>query len=310
MANKKISQLTSATTPLTGSEQVPLVQSSQTKKATTSDVFNYGGSPLFQPDILYFGGTSCAALSVDATSDGNYTNNIFGSTEINAPNLTTISLAISLTGSNNGQETGFNSPLQTISMPLLSTIGANLIPDMYAIYIEYWEDLTTIDFSSLITSNGKIYIADNQSLTTINLQNLQTVQSYINIYNCDSLISTSFPLLESVSNGIAVRYCNSLTSINIPNLTTCVNGGFQANGNTSLTTLNISSITTYSGYFDASNCALNQTSIDGILNQLANVVVLTNEYVDLSGGTNAAPSVTGATYVAILTGAGCTVTTN
>ena len=40
MADKKISQLT-ATTTLTGAEQVPLVQSSETKKATVSDITNH-----------------------------------------------------------------------------------------------------------------------------------------------------------------------------------------------------------------------------------------------------------------------------
>jgi hypothetical protein len=38
MADLKISQLTSATTPLAGTEQVPLVQSSTTKKTTVNDL--------------------------------------------------------------------------------------------------------------------------------------------------------------------------------------------------------------------------------------------------------------------------------
>lgn len=38
MADLKISQLTSATTPLAGTEQVPLVQSSSTKKTTVNDL--------------------------------------------------------------------------------------------------------------------------------------------------------------------------------------------------------------------------------------------------------------------------------
>jgi hypothetical protein len=38
MADLKISQLTSATTPLAGTEQVPLVQSNATKKTTVNDL--------------------------------------------------------------------------------------------------------------------------------------------------------------------------------------------------------------------------------------------------------------------------------
>lgn len=40
MADKKISQLTAATA-LTGLEQIPLIQSSETKKATVSDITNH-----------------------------------------------------------------------------------------------------------------------------------------------------------------------------------------------------------------------------------------------------------------------------
>lgn len=40
MADKKISQLTTATV-LTGSEQIPLIQSSETKKATVSDITSH-----------------------------------------------------------------------------------------------------------------------------------------------------------------------------------------------------------------------------------------------------------------------------
>lgn len=38
MADKKISALTSATTPLTGAEQVPMVQSGTTTKSTVNDI--------------------------------------------------------------------------------------------------------------------------------------------------------------------------------------------------------------------------------------------------------------------------------
>ena len=44
MADKKISQLTAATTPLAGTEELPIVQSSTTKKATVLDVT--GGVPI------------------------------------------------------------------------------------------------------------------------------------------------------------------------------------------------------------------------------------------------------------------------
>lgn len=89
MADIKISQLPSATTPLTGLEEVPLVQSGTTKKATvidlvtaatvTTDVLvlvrNTTGSPLSKGTVVYINGATGqtptvakALASTDATS--------------------------------------------------------------------------------------------------------------------------------------------------------------------------------------------------------------------------------------------------
>ena len=40
MADKKISQLTAATTPLSGAEEVPIVQSGVTKKTTVEKILD------------------------------------------------------------------------------------------------------------------------------------------------------------------------------------------------------------------------------------------------------------------------------
>ena len=45
MANKKISQLTGATTPLAGTEELAIVQGGQTVKATAQDIADLGGLP-------------------------------------------------------------------------------------------------------------------------------------------------------------------------------------------------------------------------------------------------------------------------
>jgi hypothetical protein len=45
MADKKISQLTSASTPLTGSEELAIVQSGATVKATAQDIADLAGAP-------------------------------------------------------------------------------------------------------------------------------------------------------------------------------------------------------------------------------------------------------------------------
>jgi hypothetical protein len=51
MTNKKISQLTGATTPLTGTEELAIVQGGQTVKATAQDVADLGGGGL--PYLVY-----------------------------------------------------------------------------------------------------------------------------------------------------------------------------------------------------------------------------------------------------------------
>jgi hypothetical protein len=258
MANQSISQLTSATS-LNGTEQVPLVQSSQTKKATTSDIFNYGGSPFFVPQVIYFGGTICSDVNVIA---GDYNTHKFTPNEITAPNLVTINGTFYLYGGTTSLG------LFTINMPLVETISVyarNNITnwDEDSILIQNWDLLESVNFASLINCQGQIQFFGNDSLTSINLSSLQEV-----------------------------------------------NGNIVISSNPLLTTFSIANLTTFDNSFDASNNALNQASIDAILFQLATVVILSNQSVNLSGGTNAAPSVTGQTYVTTLTNNGCTVTTN
>lgn len=53
MADKKISQLTAATTPLTGTEEVAIVQSGSTTKATAQDIANLAGGGLAGTNYVY-----------------------------------------------------------------------------------------------------------------------------------------------------------------------------------------------------------------------------------------------------------------
>lgn len=62
--------------------------------------------------------------------------------------------------------------------------------------------------------------------------------------------------------------------------------------------------------FNFNNCALNQASVDGLLNALAADVTVQNCMIDLSGGTSAGPSGIAITSKATLISRGCTVSTN
>ena len=60
MPSKKISQLTAATTPLTGTEELPIVQGGITKKTTAQDIADLGGGGASYTSYvakLYFDGT-------------------------------------------------------------------------------------------------------------------------------------------------------------------------------------------------------------------------------------------------------------
>lgn len=65
--DKKISQLTAATTPLTGSELIPVVQSGQTVKATIEDVRGY---KVYTALLTQLGGDSPSPLSWDDDPGG------------------------------------------------------------------------------------------------------------------------------------------------------------------------------------------------------------------------------------------------
>jgi hypothetical protein len=269
MPSKKISQLTAAG-PLVGTEPLPIVQGGVTVKTTVNDVASISGSPIFQPDVITYSGTTAGGIGIDMSD---YSPIVFWSRQILAPNLVTIYGTIYMYGvvGNYGDPI-----LNTISMPLLESVGTltneNGGNNSSSIHISEWIRLQTINFSSLTTLelNGSVpsysysfYISNCPNLTTLNIGELQTVP-----YN------------------FGISQCSSLTTFSIANLTS------------------------FDGDFDGTNNALTQVTIDAILNQLANVVVLANRTVDLSGGTNAAPSVTGATYVATLISNGCTVLTN
>lgn len=65
MADKKISQLSGATTPLTGTEELAIVQGGSTVKATAQDVADLAGAPyLVYTALLTQSGTSAPVATV------------------------------------------------------------------------------------------------------------------------------------------------------------------------------------------------------------------------------------------------------
>lgn len=72
MSNKKISALTSATTPLAGTEEVPIVQSGATVKTTVADITGAGAYPGYFTTLTSTGNTTLGDATTDTVQVNGY----------------------------------------------------------------------------------------------------------------------------------------------------------------------------------------------------------------------------------------------
>lgn len=188
-----------------------------------------------------------------------------------APNLTTVGGCFQLRGGNNAA----NAHVNTIDLSSLTSVGANPWPDDGRIIGDGLGltalAITTLNLSNLTFANA-IYIQDNPNVTSIDLS---------------SLTGTG----TSVFGG---------------------NAGMALINNASLTTINLSGLTTVSlnANYNFSSNALNVTTVNAILVKFATISPTGTGTIDLSGGTNAAPTGAGLTAKTTLESGGWTVTTN
>jgi hypothetical protein len=150
----------------------------------------------------------------------------------------------------------------------------------------------------------------------IEAPNLITVNNTVTIGGAFNSILTeiNFPKLTTVGSTIYITYWVLLQTIDISSLNQIGNGApsyINISNNPQLQSVLISpSLSIYIGStIIFTNNALNETSVDSILSALVEGDA-TDCTINLDGGTNAAPSVTGAGYVDTLVANGCTVTTN
>ena len=173
----------------------------------------------------------------------------------------------------------------------------------------------TIDVSGctsltyLDVSDMDIPGTDTPSLKYLNVEGCTAL---VNLYMDDSDFSEGFPDLSSAT---ALQYfdadqCGITGSLDLTAFTEL--RGFDLNYNEGLTSVTISSSSQSLGderslYLDG--CALTQTAVDNILVTLSEGQV-GNGYVDISGGTNAAPSALGLAAKDTLELRGWTVSAN
>jgi len=168
------------------------------------------------------------------------------------------------------------------------------------------------DYNNGSYSNFKSYLEriEMPLLESIG-QSLSEGQYPIDIEAWGELTYIDLGSLSYVQGGTIYIVGNpNLTTLNLSSLETITSGNLFIYNNPSLESLDLTNLTSFDGNVQMSNNSLDQTSIDGILNQLANVVILSNQGVDLSLGTNASPSAQGIINANILTANGCTVAYN
>lgn len=173
-----------------------------------------------------------------------------------------------------------------------------------------WNHLSTIDFSGLThldyvdISDCDVVGSNDPSLTTVNVEGCT---SLVDIRIDDSNFSAGFPDFSTCTSleYIDARRCNlgTLDLSNIPVLK-----GFNLFGNTGLTNLIISSEQPLGDgrSLDCNGTSLTQSSVDGILHELASGSVNNGNFY-CEDGTQGYPSEYGVEAIRVLNGRGWTI---
>lgn len=215
-----------------------------------------------------------------------------------------------------GEELGFFTfgdipGITSITFNQATSIAGFDIESTTAITSLSWPNITSIDL--LNTQGGYVRIDSNATLTSISFPLLNAIGGgNFAILNNPLLTSLSVPSFASAGASLFINSNTSLVAISLPALTT-VTGAFLFTGNTSLTTLSTPVyLPTNGSSISGTNCALSATSVNNMLHRCVLQPTWGNagESIDLSGGTNAAPSGQGIADKATLIGRGATVTTN
>lgn len=245
-------------------------------------------------DVNFGNCTALASLLMPSLSSVNGVFSVFGASSLTSLNLP----SLVSTGGVNCQGTTL---LATFTAPLLSTTGAGDFLLSNAL-------ITSLSLPSLATVGANFDVESCPNLASLILSGLVTCGSALKLINLSPLTVISLPLLSTVAS-IDVIGNGFLTTVNFNSLTTV---GFDVtiSGNPNLTTFSAPNwLPTDGTSLDFSACALTAASVNSVL---ASCIAsgVTTCVIDLSGGTNAAPTGQGLLDKAALILAGNTVTTN
>jgi hypothetical protein len=236
MPDIKISQLPAASTPLLGTEELPLVQGGVTSKATAQDIADLGGG----------GGLAIPTVTITPALPS-WT----ALTYVNPRSLTIDAVTTQIntyspedeSGAMFGYYYGFQgSNLITAFSTDAEAIGGNLLSGVYNSNSAD-PSLTSISLPTVkaivgqgFQTYGQLTIY-NSNLTSVSLPSL-VVLSGINFYGASGLTSISLPLLTNIQNtgGDAIYISGgsnfSVPSFSLPSLTTVGNGSISLSSST------------------------------------------------------------------------------
>lgn len=194
------------------------------------------------------------------------------------------------------------------SCPLLTTLSAPALAGTIAALAGSQSGFTSFSMPNLTAVSGTFDLSFCSNLTSINIGSLSTVGGDFNINEC-AFSTLTLSSVTSIGQTFTGDTQVNLTSLSMPNLTS-IGFSFLFNSCTNLVTVSMPNVIYTDGNtIDLDADALSAASVNEIL---ARGVAsgLTSEFIDLSGGTNAAPSGQGIVDKATLIGNGCTVNTN
>lgn len=192
MANSKISALTSATTPLAGTETVPIVQSGATVKTTVADITGGGGYPGSFTSLTATGNTILGNASTDTVRIYGYVR-----TGGNAPNANiglrvgnTVTGSVSGFGiySNAAADSGTTTAYYSFYAIPQTEAAAFTLTNAYG----YYAVNATKGASSTITNLYGVYVADQTQGT--------------NNYGITSAVSSGTDKWNIYASGTAANY--------------------------------------------------------------------------------------------------------
>lgn len=198
---------------------------------------------------------------------------------------------------------GGNDSISSWSSPKLQSVRGNF-------YLGN-NPLTFLDIGALETVGGSLQVCYDCPLESVEYSSLTTVGDFFDVADeCPNLTSISAPLIETASGGFFVGDCPLLTSLVFPSLVDSGNSLYVKNCS-NLTSLSLPVyVPQDAAFIQLINNALDAASVNAFLARcVANPAFVSGD-IDISGGTNAAPTGQGITDKNDLIARGVNVTTN